>query len=360
MPTGATILEESRCNRCEDCGEPKPRGPGHRLCVECKSKHYTLYLKRIREKNRKPCARCGGEKEEGQGTSKYCVKCREIKKTCSKCKRIIQKRYCMYCERAPCADCGGEKLPGRGYRLCQECLDLQKWRSLKRKEIRQKKDNQRNCVVCKRLIRDKGRKYCQSCREKRAERMCMSCGVNPPRGMWKKYCPSCYYDSLILRRERCNENQRIRRSDPVWREQEQVKDRIRRAKRSKEAKQRVLESGRINYRLKNDSARVVSMETYKRKYSYQPRHSRLPLAPLLPYLRNQIPPESLLNSDGKLKELADLSGVDSSFIRRCLKEQQPTLRLADADRMCIAMDLMLCDVYGLDIDVGRGAAVDAV
>jgi hypothetical protein len=146
-------------------------------------------------------------------------------------------------------------------------------------------------------------------------------------------------DEVALRRKEAEKNAKLRRN------------------LTKERREYLNESSRIRYRLNNPEVkRAVSLDKYRKAYGTRSKRERLLVAPLLPYLNAAVPNRG----DGQLKYLSELSGIDHSALRRFQDGEYTTIRLLDADALCMALGLTLYEVYGFDIGVGRGKALDAV
>lgn len=353
MQQGATTLVESQGNnlqgRCEVCGGSKPKGRGVRVCAPCKERRRKARREEVRKNRRHPCERCGADKGSGHKPSIYCVPCGEWVKThCRVCGGPRKSNHCPNCERGKCLKCGGEKPPGHGVQFCVECHALEKWRNQKRARLARKRV--RYCVECSTIIRNKNLKYCAECKTKRETRLCTNCKVNPSRGMYKKFCEPCHLEAL----ERAKEYHRVYRNrkwhtDPEWRAKQQAY-RIRyRKNRTVKARRYLNESARLRYRIKKDIA-PIPIDKY-RQYNQGNRKNRYAVSPLIPFIERVLRTESI-------KFLADKADIDEAVIRRCLKGEQVTLRLEDADNLCMAMGLMLDNVYVSDIDVRRGAPLE--
>lgn len=346
---------------CEDCGGEKPKGHGRRVCDPCQAKRKQAYAEKVNTAKRAlhPCYHCGGTKEEGN-TSRFCLKCisEGVAGPCPKCGRPLPKdnRHCKECERLPCAKCGGPKEPGLRLKYCAECNELVKWQSARRATFRRHKE--RRCVDCNAILRKaEQRKYCETCKKRRTTRWCLMCKENPTRGVYKKYCETCFAVSLIEKAKYSNESRRLkRRADKQWRERQQARDKKRFQELSQASRDKLNSSRRIRNRLKGNML-PISETAYIRRNGTG-RAERIIAAPLIPYLRKAVPGYSTDEALGLLQNLAEGANVDASWLRRVIKGELPTLRLLDADRLCMAMDLMLYDVYGTDIDVIRGMGLD--
>lgn len=355
MQRGATTLGEGY-NRCEDCGGPKPKGRGYRVCGECKARRLEEQrLRRIATKSGKPCVKCKEPKEEGN-KGRYCYPCKASYRICSVCgAQKAHSNHCANCLRAKCSACGGEKPAGMGRSLCDECAELNRWKSWKRNNLKRRK-LKHICKDCKKLITDNGRSYCKDCRVKRRVKLCIECRERPLRKPHAKLCDVCKANSLLRRKQYEKEYKADKwKNDEEFRQRRLAKDKVNQKRRNRK---NLREYYRMRYRINNENARPVSLEKYRKTHGYGRRAERVSTEPLVPYLKYKIPPESLLNADGKLDELAKSSGVDASFIRRIINGYYTSIRLDDADRLCIAMDMMLVDVYGTDISVGRSATLD--
>lgn len=210
--------------------------------------------------SRRPCKRCGGNKEPGQGAV-LCPACRDAnpagkcsccggpkpsgqgRRLCDDCKPITRGRTQV----RPCVKCGGYAPKAVGHRFCPECEVIEKEATEARKRARRSLQRK----PCFRCGKPKGpgrrKKLCDRCHADlhSTARVCASCGQKKELGKFKRLCEQCRLEA----RARYRERQRL--NEQVYRTRRREKERRRKSQRIYDQKNRArkLENQRMRYHL---------------------------------------------------------------------------------------------------------------
>lgn len=244
--------------------------------------------------------------------------------------------------------CGAPKIPGGGNIYCQECHDLQQWAQQTKRAYRPP----RPCAKCGAVVvKGVGRKWCDDCRALLPS--CQRCFAKPVRAKRKKLCEECYVisqDELRIYRLEWNRN---RMKDPANKEKMRIQAREYRKLRAKDATRMALinESRRIWWRNAHGS-KPVSEEKYKKGNGRYSIRTQLPASPLVPFIadwleQNPVTVKGL--TVPSMQKLATISGVNDKRLRHILEGKITSVRMSDADKVCIAMETTLDWVYDRQI-----------
>jgi len=231
----------------------------------------------------------------------------------------------------PCVKCGGEKQPGQGRRYCEDCQALARW-------TRETKFRTRSLLVrqpCQKCggakPAGKGHRYCVKCKPDLSPRRCIDCGTEIQRPYLK--CHLCKAHTAERERIRHRERSRLRNARLAAAGKATTHDRDR---------DRDNETRRIRRREKAERAgRLIPelpVDLYEQHYGDGRGKTapRVNAEPLLPWL-----------NDENIVDVAFRAGIDDSYLYRVLRGAQRTLSLRDADRLCIAVDTTFDHVFGL-------------
>lgn len=221
----------------------------------------------------------------------------------------------------PCEKCGGVKRPGQGQRYCQECYELAVWRA-ETKEKGRRLMSRQPCIDCGgRKEPGHGKRLCAKCKAKRRIPRYCRCGVQiePP----KRLCPACKLEAIAKRRDYDRARHRLYRQT----------HRIKRKPLTLAERQNV----RINYRLRRE--RNGQGPARKPPGPWRPgARDHVPVDPLLPFLRERAVNEPI-------GAFAEDAGVRPNTVEAVLRGETPTILLASADRLCVALGLTLSLLY---------------
>jgi DNA-binding Xre family transcriptional regulator len=228
---------------------------------------------------------------------------------------------------APCPRCGGEKSPGQGRRYCDDCREIAEWKAERKRKLRK---GRAPCVRCHGIKGPgQGRRLCPACKAKagraRTPRTC-PCGVviEVP----DRLCAACRAASQERKRLKRRDEQRERRR--VAREQGKREQR----KRRKAAER---ENARIRYRLLAERE-GRTLRRAPEVVQITPKRTEVPTAPLVWFLR-----ERLIDTD--VEALGEAARIRPYVLSRIVSGDVQRIRLAQADRICVALGLHYDLVY---------------
>lgn len=231
--------------------------------------------------------------------------------------------------RQPCALCGGEKPPGVGRIYCDACQENAQWKAARRTKARAVL-RRGACDICGgKKEPGHGRRYCLRCKQAmRKRRRCMSCPAEVPYPQRK--CQSCKAKAVL--KKRAYEQERHRRNRAAGK----YVNRKRRRKSIREReRQRIDRALRAEREGRTIKSRVDGLHVKTRMN--QARHN-VPIAPLLPYLRQQ-----LVEMD--VTVFGEIAHVRPHDISRMLEGHLTHVRFAQADRMAVALGLHVDLIY---------------
>jgi hypothetical protein len=231
-------------------------------------------------------------------------------------------------ERKPCEKCGGTKRPGQGQRYCEDCYQAARWRAERRRSTRVVRDRE----PCQRCGGKKepghGRRFCERClKVKHQTRRCRDCDIEI--AFPKKLCELCKAVAVAKRRAYDIERHRL------YRETHPTRPRVR-----PKATVADREDQRIRYRLRAEQAgRSVGPA---RVTPRSRERTEVPTAPLLPYLHKWL-------AEGSVTVLGEIAKVRPYDISRVAEGRITSIRLAQADKLCVALGLHFDNVYAVAV-----------